>query len=625
MIGSRGSLLGPAIAGGLLAALGVGTVESLLVVARHGMEDPGVFLFAWIAYGLFGLAGGLGLGIAFVLFARRILGAASAAAISAATVMTLLGTVIGRFLVFRDLLDEKLGGHVMAFQLGTVAGALLLFGGTYFACKIWAKRPRAIITSLPKALGVSALAIAVAALATTVAGGRGSPQRQGEAAAARAQGPNVVLILIDTLRADHLSCYGYQKISTPAIDTLATDGTRFEYAFAQASWTRPSIATVLTSLYPSSHQAMHKADALPSEVITLAEVMQGSGYYTAGFVDNVNIAPVFNFDQGFDEYYFLAPEFFFHATHSASELAIYNQLRLIRERFISKAKYVEHYYQPAQVVTDRALAWLDEGRPEPFFLFVHYMDPHDPYFAHPFNGEGYARVADPNPPKERAELYRRLYDGEIEYLDGELGRLLDGLKGRGLYSDAIIALTADHGEEFFDHGGWWHGETLYEEQIRVPLVVKGAGTSGSGSVNQDLATSLDIAPTLITLAGAKVPTEMQGRVLPLASGDPDPRDAVFSEEDFEGNVLTAVRTQSWKRIMANAGNPRGLPMGELFNIGEDPGEQHNLAKSRPEVMDQLAARANLFKKEAQKVAVQSAGAEVDKATEERLRALGYVN
>jgi len=619
------TLLWPAAAAGLLGGLAIAVAESLIVVAKHGFGDFGVFLFAGITYGLFGLGGGIGLGIVFSLVGRRWLGSATAASLTAATIVTLLGTVIGRFLVFRDLLDEKIEGRAMAFQLGTLAAALVLFALTYLLVRSWAKRPAALVLSLPRALAVAAVALCLFAAATVISSSEGVRIVERTRPAAPAGTPNIILIVIDTLRADHLSCYGYREIDTPAIDRLAADGTRFARAFAQASWTRPSIASILTSLYPSSHQAVHKADALPEGVTTVAEALARAGYYTAGFANNVNIAPVFNFDQGFDEYHFLEPAFFFGATRSASELAIYNQLRMVRERFLSQAKYVEHYYQPAEVVTDRVLEWLASAQERPFFLVIHYMDPHDPYFVHPFDGEGYARVADPNPPKERAELYRRLYDGEIVYLDRHLGRLFDGLRDQGLYEGSIIALTADHGEEFFEHGGWWHGQTLFEEQIHIPLIVKGAGGAGAGSVNTALVTSLDVAPTLIALAGVAVPQQMQGRALALGSGHRGGRDAVFAEEDFEGNVLFAVRTETWKRIAANGANPRGLPPEQLFKIDSDPGEREDLAGRNREVASELAAKTETFKQEAKAEAVEGAGASVDAATKERLRALGYVN
>jgi hypothetical protein len=178
-------------------------------------------------------------------------------------------------------------------------------------------------------------------------------------AAPPAGAPNVILVMVDTLRADHLGAYGYASAKTPSIDGLAADGVRAAHTFSQASWTRPSVATILTGLYPSSHGAVHKADILPDRVDTLAEVLSRGGYNTVGFADNVNVSPSFNFGQGFADYRYLAPDLFFHANEPAAQLTLYNGLRLVRERFLARRVDVHNYYQPAEVVTDTVIAWLD--------------------------------------------------------------------------------------------------------------------------------------------------------------------------------------------------------------------------------------------------------------------------
>jgi arylsulfatase A-like enzyme len=252
------------------------------------------------------------------------------------------------------------------------------------------------------------------------------------------------------------------------------------------------------------------------------------------------------------------------------------------------------------------------------------MDPHDPYFVHPYDGEGYARVANPNPPAAVAEKYRRLYDGEVAYLDAHIGALLDDLRARGLYDRTLIVLTADHGEEFQEHGGWWHGTTLYDEQIRVPLIVKPAGGAG-GRVIEDLATSLDVAPTVLAAAGLPVPATLQGHALPLDGGPATGWTSVFAEEDLEGNVLQAVRSREWKLVTANPGNPRGLPAEELFDLGKDPGEQADVLPRAPAEAEVMRAELGRAVLQARAHAGASEQVGADAATEERLRALGYVH
>jgi arylsulfatase A-like enzyme len=251
---------------------------------------------------------------------------------------------------------------------------------------------------------------------------------------------------------------------TPALDALALGSAVFEHAFSQASWTALRRA-LLTGLYPSTHQAIRKADLLPEAVTTLPEAMRAAGWRTGGIVTNINLAPSFQFDQGYDEYLYLAPDYFFGASESSSKLAAYSGLRLFRERFLSKRKDVRHYYQDAATATAAATTGSAQRKGR-FFLLLHYMDPHDPYFPHPYDGHAIARVDTPRPDPARAKELSDLYDGEIVFLDRHLGEFLDHLKARGLYDDALSCSRGSR-EEFHEHGGWWHGTTLYDEQIRI--------------------------------------------------------------------------------------------------------------------------------------------------------------
>ena len=613
--------VGAGLAGGLVAGAAVGAAEALAVwLHAHGAGEVPAFGWALAAYGLIGAAGGLGLGIL-----AAILGT-DGFALAFAVVGFGLAGIVGRFRVIRDVFLEQMPSGIVPLAV-QAAAALLLLGvaaGVWRALAGASARRRVATRPGIAAVIVGVLALLGAAAARLVP----APAPVAPAARAAAPGgaPNVLLIMVDTLRADHLSCYGYGE-RTPHIDALASGGVRFANTFSQASWTRPSVATILTGLYPASHGAVHKADILPDRVDTLAEMLARGGYHTVGFADNVNVSAAFNFQQGFDEFRYLAPSFFFGATEAAAQLTLYNGLRLVRERFLAHAVDVHHYYQPAEVVTAEVKTWLasSNARREPFFIFAHYMDPHDPYFVHPFNGEGYARVANPNPPPSVAALYRRLYDGEIAYLDAQLGVLLDDLRARGLYDRTLIVLTADHGEEFQEHGGWWHGTTLYDEQIHVPLIMKPPVGGGAGRVVEEFATSLDIAPTVLTAARLNVPAVLAGHPLPLDGGAPPARTTVFAEEDLEGNVLQAVRTHEWKFITANPGNPRGLPPEALFELGHDPGEHANLEATQPAQKETMRAELGRSVLEARAHAGATEQRGVDAATTERLRALGYVN
>ncbi|MFN8545920.1 MAG: sulfatase [Candidatus Binatia bacterium] len=616
---SRG--IGGGIAGGILAGAFVGVVEAFVAwLHAHGAGETPALAWALVVYGAVGGAVGIGAGVAAAVVGT------DGFALAFAGILGSLGFMVARFRVVRDVFLEQLpqGSLAMVVQLAALAATVVVAGGLWWRLRGTAARGAAV--ARPLVAGGIVVALAALASGAVRLASVPPPPATGARGQAAAGVPNVVLIVVDTLRADHLSAWGYTASRTPHVDALAADGIRFANTFSQASWTRPSFATIFTGMYPSSHGAVHKADVLPDRVETVAEVLARAGYHTAGFANNANISPPFNFGQGFAEYHYLAPDLFFYADETAGQLTLYNGLRLVRERFLARSVDVHNYYQPAEVVTAEAKSWLDAGTTKgPFLLFLHYMDPHDPYFVHPFDGEGYARVANPNPPASVVEKYRGLYDGEIAYLDAQLGVLFEELKRRGLYDTSLIVLTGDHGEEFQEHGGWWHGTTLYDEQTHVPLIVKPPGGAVRGRVVETLTTSLDIAPTIVTAARGTVPATMQGKALALDGGDEPGHEHVFAEEDLEGNVLQAVRTPGWKLITANPGNPRGLRPEELYDLGQDPREQHDVAATAAPRLETMRASLGRATLEARAHAGAAQQGDVDAVTQERLRALGYVN
>jgi arylsulfatase A-like enzyme len=394
------------------------------------------------------------------------------------------------------------------------------------------------------------------------------------------------------VRADHLPAWGYATGSTPHLVAFAADAVRFDQAFANASWTRPSFASILTGRMPSSHTVMGKGSRLPEEITTLAEAMQDQGFVTGGFVTNFNVEPRFAFGQGFDEYRFLEPNFVLGADADSSKLLVLQVARRVREKINGMMGVVAPGadYQDAETVNRELFAWLDRAPSDrPFMLFAGYMDPHDPYFSHPYSGSGYSRAAHQNPRPEEAARLMELYDGEITFWDHHFGQLVAELQRRGLYDDMTIIITADHGEEFNDHGGFWHGDTLYDEQVRVPLFVKLPGNSRGGTVQNHWVQSIDIMPTLLRQQGLEVPTGVQGG--DLFEGT----DTVYAEESHAQNVLESIRVRRGmderKLITANAGNPRGLPTTQLFHVDLDPGETLDHASEEGSADDIVALRS----------------------------------
>ena len=579
------------IVGGAWGGAAVGLAEAIVITATTAPgEEYWVFPYALLSYGLLGVVIGAVSAVVGAMFGRSRT-RADALGLAGAAALFLLGFAVARYHVIQRIFHEELvtasGTGVAVHLLIAAALGILALGLRQGARTLQRQRAGLIMATL-----VLLVCLAITSGAAVLASPHAvAPAASGSRAAAPATRPNIILFIVDTLRADAVGCYGAGANVSPTIDAIARDGVRFDHAYAQSSWTRPSIATILTSLYPSQHGLRHKMDALPEGVTTLAEALRANGYYTAGFVSNINVAPVFNFQQGFDEYTYLAPDFYFWATDSATQLAIYKGLRLARERFLRDRIYYYNYYQDAAVVTGAVEKWLDRAPPQPFFLLIHFMDPHDPYFEIPYNGRGVARVSNPNPPASRKDELHRLYLDDLTYLDGRLAGLVSQLKSTGAYDNTVMAITADHGEEFQEHGCWWHGTSLYQEQVHVPLIIKQAHGIRRGEVDSHPARTLDIAPTLMAAAGLDTPPEFVGHDLfgpPPAAPAP-----LFAEEELEGNVLASLRIGPWKLITANVDNPRGLAPVELYNLDQDSGEQHNLAadeQARTEEMLRLLAQ-----------------------------------
>jgi arylsulfatase A-like enzyme len=619
-----GTLLG--FGAGLLAGAALGCGEAWLVLAGSASEPD----YAVLAYGTGVYALVLGcVGAAFAFFSawsgrlmqREAVSARLAYARGAAFLFAVCGLAIGAFRVRRDYFHEELvwkSPAGLAVLVGCFVCAVVVYGVLSLVLR---QVPGFLLRAWGTPLFVGVLVLLLGA-AGALAGPSG---RSARVARPQLAASNILLVVVDTLRADRLPSYGYRTGRTPALDGFAADALRFDAAFANASWTRPSFASILSGRFAASHRTMAKSDALPSEITTLPEALQTGGYETLGVVTNYNIAPFFNFHQGFDEYRYLEPSFVLGANDTAAKLLLIQALRQSIESWRAKRGRIEvgSAYQPAPTVTGEVLRWLDRKRDAPFFMLAAYMDPHDPYYPHPYDGTAYARAAHQKPAPDEAPKLSELYDGEISYWDESFGQLIAALKQRGLYDAMTIVVTSDHGEEFFEHGGYWHGTTLYDEALHVPLFVKLPKALMRGTVLRHMVQSIDIMPTLLKLAALPIPAGVQGQDMF------DPHDSVFAEESHEGNVLRALRMErsgsTLKLIEANPGNPRGLSPRELYQVDQDPGEQVNLLGERPELL-QLSVQA--LEREAHGAAEgratqKSVNISSDRTVAERLRALGY--
>ncbi len=630
---SRGASIG--LGAGLVAGLLVGFGEALAIhLAAQGKGEGDVWFFGITLYAVFcglgGLVGGALLAFSGRLLQRRKLSEPVAFGHLAAAVTALFTFVIGAFRVQRDVYQEELvwksatGAMVL---LGTLLAALAMYAIVYFALRALTSRgPGEKLLKPAGSLGVTLGSIALAAIVgSLLAPGASSASLERPQTASTKPRGNILLIVVDTLRADHLSAYGYSAGKTPNLDAFQKDAILFEKAYANASWTRPSFASILTGRYASSHGVMSKASSLPDAADTLAEKLAENGYATSGIVTNYNIAPFFNFQQGFDEYNYLAPNFLFGASDTSAKLSLLQVLRRVDEKVRTSLGRTEpgSAYQDAVVVNHQIDEFLSREVKAPWLLFVSYMDPHDPYYEHPYNGVGFSRAANVKPDPSEAPRLRALYDGEITYWDEHFGKLIQTLKDKKLYDDLTIVITSDHGEEFMDHGGFWHGTTLYDEQLHVPLFLKLPKNERGGSSVGHWVESVDIMPTLLTLAEIPVPEAVQG--VDLFRG----KEQTFAEESHEGNVLKSLRSLESgapvKLITANPGNPRGLAERELYRLEPDPTESKNLAPTEPALLGQSERELEQVSAQAQTGALKAREVDLsmDQAAQERLKALGY--
>jgi len=418
---------------------------------------------------------------------------------------------------------------------------------------------------------------------------------------------NVILYLVDTLRADHLGCYGYSRPVSPRVDAFARQAVLFRHTVAQSSWTRPATVTLLTGLLPRTHGVNGRKDKLADGALTLAEMLRARGYQTAGFVTNGNVARSFGLGQGFETY------------------------ELLPRR-----------QSAATTVNAVAAEWLRAGRrgDTPFFLYLHSVEPHAPYNPPlPFRQRFAPEVVDetltrmrvlhrleegklaPTPELRRSLL--DLYDAEIAANDAAFGELIDLLVQRGLWEDTVIVFVSDHGEEFLDHGNWEHGKTLHGEMLDVPLIVRAPGVAPRGVQRQ--VQQVDVAPTILDLLGLPPPPALEGRSLVpwMTAGAPpeDPEEtAAFSWLDQHGFRAASVTTPAWRFIEDRAPTPgRGL-----YDRQTDPGEHRDLAGERAVRAGYLRARLHDAER-LRKGRLQAGEATVDAETRKQLEALGYLH
>jgi len=401
--------------------------------------------------------------------------------------------------------------------------------------------------------------------------------------------PNVLLVTLDTTRADHLACYGYRGVATPNLDAIAGRGVLFEQAATVTPLTLPAHTTIMTGMLPTYHGVRVNGNtALGDDQTTLAEVLAARGYATGAFIAAFVLDGRWGLKQGFEHY---------------------------DDRFdLKKYKHLDlgEVQRPGNEVVDAALAWLEAEKDKPFFAWVHLYDPHVPYAPpEPYASE-YARRGPAGP-----------YDGEIAFMDEQVGRLTSWLARSGLDRSTVVVFVGDHGEGLGSHGEGTHGFFVYDYALHVPFVVSLPFEALQGRRAPGQVSTADVFPTVLDLLGVPSPVKPQGRSLagvlfdPTGGGEvPAYGEAMASNIQFGWSALHALRTPRYKFIEA--------PRPELYDLASDAGETRNIAVQSPDVARRMKAELDRIMAETSRDAPAPQAADLDKETMERLSALGYV-
>ncbi len=645
---TRSSLLRSTLAVGIIGGVVLGTREGIATFAANAFADPGqhavsylvVPVAVWcvlaplalVPVAALGRLVGVG-GVPFLAGALATLGVSLA-------VLPVLEESLAQVSAVGVVLDGWASGILVLAVSTLVVAAGVAGRATGTMLERRSVRMRRALVGGASMIGLASLGLTARLVAIEVAPAiRPLDVTEATANDARMDAPNVLLVSIDTLRADALGTYGAPAGATPALDRLAADGVTFEHATSTAPWTLPSMASILTGLYPRHHGAGAIANRrdplgrapLAADVPTLAATLRDAGYRTHAIVTNPYLLARSGLSRGFQSY---------------------DNLTFISEAMVSgrgnAAQWLLDHVAPQLVagdrgedVSDAAVRWLaGADRARPFFLWLHYVDPHGPYGARAgtrhksFRGEvtfGAGAVAldlgstSPDPVRLRSgeirlgdddkRRVRALYDDEVAEVDRQVGRVLDALAAQGLADDTLVVCVSDHGEEFWDHGGVEHGHTLYDELLHVPWLMRWPSRLPAGRRVRTVVSTVDVAPTVQELIGLPTSAALDGvsAVGAVRGADADGR-AVLSENLLFAEERVALRTADAKYVRWADGRE------EAYDLGRDPGERRDLAGVETFVAP-LAARLDALERAMPPAVVARDGAQLPAAA---LRALGYV-
>lgn len=587
-----------------------------------------------------------------------------------------LGGLLGLFLPGRwtpKLCGLALGGSIWILSyhlgvIGTVLGSLVVA-----ALCLWFLRmsPRGRLLTLVADVGIILL-IWATPLESQKFGffaeilGAEAPIAPGEplsaqelAALPNGRLPNIVFLTIDTLRADHLGSYGYSPppgdpAQSPVLDQIAAEGARFDAAYAQAPWTRPSVASLFTGIYPASHDVITQYDRLGTDLPTIGTMLQSRGYRTACFSANPQVSPAFGFHRGYHQFW-----------NSYSSLAETTAVWALRHKvaaiafdlvpgLLGRVRDAQAGVPGTDAASvNRAIGtWLDrEGnealQEQPLFLYVQYLDPHDPYhapdtpagiapldeeFLHaPQSLPPYPLKGSTLPPVDGTTLHalKAAYDREIRFVDARLGEMLADLRARGLYQEGdYLIVTSDHGEEFYDHDQWLHGRSLYQEMVRIPLLIHGPSVP-AGKVIAAPVQLTDMVQTLAGMTGREAGFQTHGRDLfPLMVGKETGDNLLaYSHRPNDDYPIYMLRAGSHKLLQFGDAKEGGeAPLRLAFDLSSDPKELSPLAEAGGEEWERLHELLTQFmEREAEYKRSGSTSVNLTGSVKAGLGELGYID
>ncbi len=475
---------------------------------------------------------------------------------------------------------------------------------------------------------------------------------------------NCVFILIDALRADHLSCYGYDRKTTPYIDKLAHEGVIFTNAFSNAGWTKPTTITIFSSLHAISHNTYNIAAIIPNNITILPEILKQKGYSTAIFSANNLVSPIFGFNKGTDYFYAYQPSIFrqftlgFIINYFAARYTIIQKPYFLLKKIEQLTLYRKVLDISAEGINNAFINWLDHLDGKCFFAFLHYMDVHAPYtlnspYDKMFVSSGlsnklknieanktletktiesiFNHLPENMNLEEKKEYIISQYDGSIRLMDNYVGKLVKELQKRNILDKTLFIITADHGDEFYEHGEWGHGwhRYPYEELIHIPLILRYPQKLPQGKVIDELVSQIDFMPTILDISGIPIKNnkEIQGLSLLNIINEKDERFRnrfILSETYLtpNNNFIRTIRNQESKLIVCKTDYNLELFLYDLIN---DPEEKINIVNKNLQQRTLLLQQLENYVNKLPRYGSSAKKAMIDEETKQRLKALGYIN